>query len=246
MTATTSYSVGTVVAAEAAVEIRPKYVTNPAKPGVLYVHGAGSDATYCIVPTASQSTLTNKITREGYLGFSGDNGGAATWGNPTSITRLTTAKTHLQTTMGASSSGVVLVSGSMGGLNSLAWAAANPTLVSCIVSVIPVINVTDIVTNNRGGYAASINAAYSGGWSEATYGATHNPSTLAATGVFDNIPMLLFYGLTDTLCLPEHTEAFAATVGSNVELVPINDGHTFTTYDLVNHDQAVAFIKAHT
>lgn len=244
MAASTEYSVGTVVPAEGALVIRPKFKPLTPKQGVMFVHGAGSDSTYCISPLGVQSTLTNLIATEGYTGYSGDNGGPNTWGNVSAISRMTSGYGHLQA-QGTRAGKVALVSASMGGLVSLVWAAQNKSKVSCIVSVIPVMNVTDIKTNNRGGYGAAIDAAYSGGWSEATYGAVHNPRTLAAAGKFSGIPMLLFYGLTDTLCVPAETEAFAASVGSSVELVALPSGHDFTSYGLVDHPRIVEFLNEH-
>ncbi len=247
MSYSSTYALGTIGAApgESSVVIRPKYPPTTPKPGVMFVHGAGSDSTYCISPLASQAQLTRKVAAAGFHGFSHDNGGVATWGNDTAISRLTAGRTHLQSALPVKAGKVALVAASMGGLNALAWAGANPAQVSCIVAVIPVIDVTDIHANNRSGYAASINSAYAGGWSEATYGATHNPLTMARAGLYAGIPMLLFYGLTDTLCIPAKTEQFAALPGMNVTLAPIPTGHDFATYDAVDHDQAVAFLTQH-
>lgn len=247
MSYSTQYDKGLVsgTGTESSVRIYPKYRPATPRKGVMFVHGAGSDSTYCISPLGSQAQLTRKVAAAGFCGFAHDNGGVATWGNDTAISRLSAGKTYMQANMPVGSGKVALVSASMGGLNALAWAAANPTLVSCIVSVIPVIDVTDIHTNNRAGYAGSINSAYSGGWSEATYGATHNPLTMAAAGKYAGIPILFFYGATDTLCLPSKTEQFASTVGSNVTLVSIPTGHDFATYDAVNHDMIVSFLNQH-
>ena len=132
----------------------------------------------------------------------------------------------------------------MGGQVSLNWAAANRDKVSCLVSVIPVVDPNDIVVNNRSGYAGLVNAAYQGGWSQATYGSTYNPLTLAQAGRFAGLPMLLFYGTTDALCVPAQTQAFATAAGPSCTLVPVTGGHALSTYDAVNHAQIVAFIQA--
>jgi hypothetical protein len=56
--------------------------------------------------------------------------------------------------------------------------------------------------------------------------------------------MLIFYGATDTLCMPAETLAFAASVGASATTVSIATGHAEATYSSVNHDQAVAFLNA--
>lgn len=244
MTIFTQHSVGTVSSGENALIIKPKYPPVVAQRGVMFVHGAGSTATYCIDTYGRQSSLTGAIANAGFTCFSGDIGGTSTWGNSTAMARMTTAYNYLQTQPGVKPGKVALISGSMGGLTSLNWAAANPTLVSAVVSVIPVINPNDIVVNNRGGYAASINAAYGGAWSEATSGATNNPRTMATNSAkLQGIPMLFFYGTTDTLCMPAQVEGFAASAGMNVTLVPLATGHEEASYTAVDHPRVTAFLK---
>lgn len=247
MTAT-FYSVGTIAPSEAALLIRPTVQQAP-KHGVMYVHGAGSTATYCIDPYGRQSSLTHTVAAAGFVGFSGDHGGTSTWGNATAMSRLSAAYAYLQQQPGVTPGKVALISGSMGGLTSLNWAAQNPDKVSAIVTVIPVINPNDIVTQNRmlagQPYAPMVNAAYPGGWSEAAYGATYNPRTRATAGAFAGIPMLIFYGLTDPLCVPAETEAFAAACGQNVTLVPLPTGHEQATYSAVDHERVARFLLDH-
>lgn len=211
----------------------------------MFVHGAGSTGTYCLDKYGRQGQLTRTVIDSGLAGWAGDNGGVASWGNQFDMTTLDAAYVALQSRPGVAPGKAALISGSMGALVSLNWAARNPDRVACIVSVIPVINPTDIYVNNRGGYGPQIAAAH-GGWSEASRGAQWNPATMAPTGAYAGIPMLLFYGLTDTLCMPAQTEAFATTVGSNVTLVPLPTGHAEATYTAVDHAAVVSFIVAHT
>jgi dipeptidyl aminopeptidase/acylaminoacyl peptidase len=184
-----------------------------------------------------QSTVTNTIVDQGgHVGIAHDNGGPATWGNLTARDRMTKTYNYLQTRPNVKPGKVFLMFGSMGGLISLNWAAANPTKVAGIIGVIPVINPNDIQANNRWNYGPEIHAAYGGTYVESVQGSTSNPRTMANTTKYSGIPMLFFYGLTDDLCLPGETEAFATAAnsnGANVTLVGINDGHTFTTYDTV-------------
>lgn len=231
---------------EGHVEILPKFAPSVPKRGVMFVHGAGSDSLYCISPTGKQSTVTNSIVDAGHVGVAQDVGGPATWGNSTAVGAMTTVYNHLIARPGVKDDKVFLMFGSMGGITSLNWAAANPTKVAGIMGVIPVINPNDIKTNNRWNYGPEINAAYGGNYVEATYGANYNPRTMANTSKYAGIPMLFFYGLTDDLCLPGETEGFATAANSNgadVTLVAINDGHTFTTYDTVATSSNLALIQ---
>lgn len=244
MTTVSSYNVGLVTASEVGISLRPKFTPSPTKNGVMYCHAAGSDGSDIINPYAGQSILMQKIAALGYNCFSGQHGGPQTWGNQTALNAMTQSYNHIQTLSGTTPGKIALVGNSMGGLAALNWAKANIAKVSCIVGVIPVINVTDIKVNDRQGYGSIINAAYGGSWLEATYGASYNPATIAASGVYDDTPMLFFYGTTDTLCVPEAIQAFKTTVGDNVTLVPIVGGHEISTYNAVNHQTIVDFITA--
>lgn len=240
----TEYGVGTVQTGEAHTVFRPKNHFAPqSKVGVMYCHGAGGTAqealTYGGIAHILSTLGNDRVV------FAGDLGGL-TWGNDTAMARIATAKTYLQGSSGGAKTGkMALVGLSMGGCNALVWAAANPALVSCIVAVIPVINLTDMHSNNRGGTASIINDAYAGGWSQGTYGAAHNPLTLAQAGKFTGIPILLFYGTTDPLCVPEQAIAFGAAVGADVTLVPIAAGHDFQALGPGYAQQAVDFINTH-
>lgn len=234
---------GSGVAGEGTLRIAPKYPAPTPMYPVQYVHGAGSDATYCISPLGNQDTLTQMVAAAGFEANSGDNGGPDSWGNTTAIAGVNAHFNQGQAWTSAKTGKTALVSGSMGGLNSLNWAAANKAKVSCIVSVIPVLNTDDVFVNNRGGYKWTLNAAYPNGWTQATYGAAHNPFTMSAAGKFTGIPMLFFYGLTDTLCLPTWATQMAAHAGNNITLVPLNSGHDFDSYAAVDQPRIVDFLK---
>lgn len=241
----TGLSLGTVAAGELDLTIDPKYPPTPKQQGVMFIHGAGSNATYCISPLGNQDTLTRLIAVDGYSARSGDIGGPQTWGNPTAMSRITSMYNALQSSGKVATGKVALVSASMGGLSSMNWAAANPDKVSCIVSVIPVCNVTDIRNNNRDGYGSLIDAAYPGGWSEATYGENYNPYTYSQMGKLAGIPILFFYGEVDTLCLPEFPVAMAQHPGNNIQLVPLPYGHDYDSYAAVNQPQIVEFLNTY-
>ena len=68
---------------------------------------------------------------------------------------------------------------------------------------------------------------------------------MASAGKLNGIPMLIFYGLSDQLCMPAEALALKAKLGANVTLVPLQGGHVIETYDEVNHDMIVDFIETH-
>lgn len=229
-----------VVSGESGFKLRPKnYLAPNTRRGLLYAHGAGSDYREGLTYGAIKNILFDTAIDRLVVGsdFAGNG-----WGNNASMSRMTTAYDHA-VAQGAKSDKVAVMGLSMGGQNSLVWAAENPSKVSCIVLAIPVIDVTDIHTNNRGGSAASINSAYAGGWSQGVYGTAKNPLTLAQAGAFAQIPILLMYGTGDTLCLPSKAEEFAGIVGSNVQLSPFAGAHDFTVATDGMISSAIKFIK---
>jgi len=244
MTSWTSFGMNWLAAGEGGLLIRPRHQPTIPLMGVMFVHGAGSGATYCLDPYGRQCLLTKAIADAGFTCFSGDIGGPATWGDSTAMSRMNDAYNFLQCQPGVKSGKIALIFGSMGGLTSLNWAAAHPTLVGAVAGVIPVINLNDIVTYNRGGYGGVASAAYAGGYTEAAYGSTNNPRTMAIAGKYWAMPMLFFYGTTDSLCIPSETQAFAASVGPSITLVPLATGHEEASYSACDHPRVVAFLLA--
>lgn len=234
---------GVLFSGEQCIDISPKFPYAPVMAGVAYVHGAGSRADYCLSPLGKQGARTNVVSSV-FPGIAGDNGGVETWGNDVAVARLGGNLTRLAARSDVSGD-YALIGDSMGGLNSLVYAAQATVKPKAIVMVIPVINPEDIRANNRSGYAASINAAYGGFYNEATLGATKNPYTMRAASKLAGIPMLIFYGLTDTLCLPAWVEAFAAADPTNRTLVPLPSGHDFDSYNAVDHKRVRDFLKEH-
>jgi pimeloyl-ACP methyl ester carboxylesterase len=236
---------GILSGGESHIEITPKI--RPAAPqyGVIHLHGASGTAWTALTSLNDGKPHTPAhIARAGYNAIASDAGGPQTWGNQASIDGAERSYQRIQAIPGTKPGKVFLVGSSMGGLTALNWAAANPTKVAGIIMVIPVINVNDVKTNNRGGYASLVNAAHGGTYDEATMGSTKNPRTQAGLGKYAGIPILLFYGLTDAVCIPGEATGFAADVGSNVTLVPLNSGHDFISYTLVNNQTIIDFMAA--
>lgn len=241
MSGWTSYSVGTVNASEACLIYRPKFPPTAAKRGIVYCHGNAGTAAEPL--TAGGRDLIRGLVNAGHIVAATDLGGLSTWGNDTVISRITDLKNYLLGTLGTKPGGVVLAGQSMGGLAALDWAAANPTLVSCVVGLLPVVNLTDVHDNNRGGYQASIDAAYAGGYTEATYGATHNPTTMANAAKYAGMPLRIFYGDTDTIVLPSTVTAFATATGATA--TSLSGGHADATVAQLDVPTTVSFVEAH-
>lgn len=242
---TETYSDAVNPATEGVLELQPKFPSSQSRSGVMFVHGAGSGGTYCLEAYGRQGVLTNRIVSEGWNAVAGDNAGPQTWGNDSAIRRMDSNLVNLGGLPGTNLEKYALVSGSMGGLNSINYAARVAHKPAAIVTVIPVINIEDIRANNRSGYAAAINSAYPGGYQEARDGVNYNPYTMRAMEKIIGIPMLLIYGTSDTLCLPSFVEAFAAADPTNRVLSPVPYGHEEAAYAAVDHDEVIAFLKEH-
>jgi|GEM_PF-1502993 len=213
----------------------------PVRRAVLYVHGAegagpGGGIAWTTYP-GRWATL-NAIARRSTI-LSSDLGGNATWGNDTVKAAITSAWNYLKTVPGVATDRVSLICQSMGATGGIAWAADNPSLVDRIVLMIPALNLLDI--RNNSSYQADIDAAYGGAYSEAAYGATHNPLTIATAGKLAGIPIQLWYGDTDTLCKPEYALQFAAAAG-NCQLHRMGGGHASETVYNMDSEAIASFL----
>jgi len=228
------------------MELTPKVKPAEPKYGVLNLHGASGNAFTVIGWLGDGKAGTpNYVALNGNNAIAADAGGPQTWGNQDAIDGAQRSYNRLQSMPGTKPGKVFIIGASMGGLTALNWAAQNPEKVAAIAIVVPVINLADIKANNRGGYAGLVDAAYGGNYSESIKGATHNPATIADSGKFSDIPILIYYGLTDTVCVPAETESFAADVGSNVTLMPLPYGHDDNSYRAVSNQVIIDFFNAH-
>lgn len=147
--------------------------------------------------------------------LSGAPGGAAAWGNASSLTKVDNAWTAAQTELGVKSDKLLMWGESMGLTTALCYLMANPTKVAAIAGLLPCVNISDIQANNRGGLGASVDTAYAAAWaaSAATKDPFLNMTAIRNTGV----PMLLYYSTTDTVALPGFAQTFANTVNCRME-----------------------------
>lgn len=236
----TTTTLSSVVSGELCVEGTPTSVSATRTGTAVFVHGAGSNATYCLDNYGTQSLRTYRIGNI-VRTLSGDNGGTQTWGNAASVTALDSYVTKAKSNAGNGK--YALVGDSMGGLVALNYAAQATVKPSAIVLTIPVLNPEDIRANNRWSYASLVNAAYGGSYNEATMGSTRNPYTMRNDAKLKGIPMLIFYGATDDLCLPSFAQAFAAADPTNRTLVSLPSGHEEASYAATDKAQIVSFLE---
>lgn len=206
---------------------------NATVPGVVWCHGHTS-ATYPSTTVQTQGPDAGTIPyalAEKWPLISADLGGNV-WGNDTAIARVGLSKTYLQGTAAyqpqAKAGGVFLVGGSMGAAAALNWARQNLSSVKAIALLIPAVDVDDIHDNNRNGYAAEIETAYTNlaGWDAAV--STHNPVTYAAE--LTGIPIKVWYSSSDPICVPATASAFATASGATLRSLGAV-GHTSATVD---------------
>lgn len=216
--------------------------TDPRYP-LLLTHGAG--ATADLQGNYGNASVTYNSLSDGYgiWLLSTDTGGTQTWGNTAAMAAMDQAFAWLQNQSGVKRGKVAIAGGSMGGINALVWAAANPEKVSCISIYIPVINLTDIWANNRGGFRDIINGCYAGAYDPQTMESFKSPYAIADSGIYRNIPILINYGKTDGLCLPEYARGFADKVGPNVIAIERSGGHEWITEAAIDRQQEIAFIE---
>ncbi len=212
------------------------------KRGILYINGAEADNgayAWTTRPTSWPSFRT--MANLGYTTLSCELGGSKTWGNDTAISRITDAYNQLLTLKGVSNEPILIIGQSMGGLNSLVWARTNKSLIHRMALFVPVINLTNVHDNSS--YVTDIDAAYGGTYTEAAYGATHNPYTFAANGDLNGLVANLWYGTTDSLCLPQFATGIAGMVPS-MTLTPVSGGHAESTIAQIDMTDLATFLTS--
>lgn len=145
--------------------------------------------------------------------------GGDQYGNATAMEGITAAR-DAAAAIGANPK-VGLAGFSMGSLNALAWAGNNPTATKFVWATGPLVDLQAFDGVQQ------LEDAYAGGWSEATYGATSNPTTMANAGKYAGIPIRLAYSGNDPVIPPATATAFAAKVNTTAVNVG-NIGHDWT------------------
>ncbi|MFA1289983.1 alpha/beta fold hydrolase [Xanthomonas axonopodis pv. nakataecorchori] len=235
----TDFAKDRIAFGESDILLRPKHY-QPPRHGTVYCHGSeggGGGATAWMSIKTRWPAMT--ACSFGAPMLAGDIGGNSTWGNDTVVLRVHAAAGFVTGMAETLDDRVNLLAQSMGALGALAWARQNLAKVAKIILIIPVINLTDVRDNSS--YQAAIDAAYGGTYSESANGAAHNPLTMAAAGAFADIPMQIWYGLSDSLCKREFAEQFAAYCPL-AEMKPLDGGHTEEIQTLINPSEIRRFL----
>lgn len=200
--------------------------------GVVATFGVGSDALTYVAAAVAGNDLIQALTLAGRPIASFAHG--ALWGNSTAQGYIGNLRTYGQSNWGFASGKVDLLGLSAGAAATLNFAKANPTLVNSIALLLPAVDLQDIDTNNRGGYSASIQAAWGGAVPDAS-----NPADNYAS--FTGFPIEIWRSTDDPICTQAAVDAFATGVGATVHSLGAI-GHTASTLDV---QQVVDFFAAH-
>lgn len=235
------YRVGDYRAGESSTVTLPRdWRKDGTRAAVILARGYGDDLMTGYDPARGQ-LLLQALTDAGYGCFYGDLGGNS-WGSDTALAGLTSAVSYMQGAIGAKAGKVALVGFSMGGLNVMAWAAANKASVSCVALCCPVSDLNNIYANAS--YTASINSAYGGAYSDATYGAAHNPKLLAAAGAYSGLPVKAWYSSNDPIIPVSTVTANMTAIGATASSVNAGtQGHSWQV-QATRTSEIVAFIQA--
>lgn len=151
-------------------------------------------------------------------------GGAATFGNPTSVAAVGTDLTAVAAATGSSAEKVHLVGASMGAAVACEYAIANPTNIATMTLLIPLVDIVGLYESNTGGFRAQIGTAWG-----VTY-PTPLPADadiLAQAATLSGIPIRLYYAPDDPLIDPADVVAFTAAVGPSASATATQGGgHT--------------------
>lgn len=172
---------------------------------------------------ANQYANTIKAINDAGFAVINSQFGTNAFGNSTAQQRITSALAYMRTVHGAHATKVALVGFSMGAMNVLAWAGNNKAQVAYIHTWCPATD--QAYANSNSDFTGPLNAAY-GGWSEATYGATCNPKTMASAGKYNGIPIRLEYAGDDLVIPPSLVTVFEGAVTTATAVNVGQGGHS--------------------
>jgi hypothetical protein len=186
-------------------------LNEPTEPTIVYMHGHGSSAAAAITAGTDEGDMLRDIVRRLRRPMFVPYESSGAWGNTTSLSAFTSTLPNIEDHLGTNPDDLIIIGGSAGHARAVNWAKANPGKVRAIIGLGPVSDLTDMVTNNRGGHAASINAAYST-WNPGTHGANNNPVTIASSGALNGIDYKTWYCEDDAVCVQATVEALIAAI----------------------------------
>lgn len=218
MSLATRRGVGQYVAAEAHTAAHGRlYKPDATKRPVIYFTGGPGDDRDFLTATASGSQIAPVLADAGVPIISAAFGGADLWGNDTTQTRIGQAWTQIKTELGTKTDKFIGIGVSKGALALLNYTRNNPGNVAAILGIVPVVNLTNVYTDNAASQAA-IDAAYTNHATYLTALPTHDPALNTATHASQAIPMRLIYGSADVTVRPADVASFAAAVNAQVRV----------------------------
>jgi pimeloyl-ACP methyl ester carboxylesterase len=222
-----SYSVysrvNNIVTGEVDTLFVPGERRDAAKFGVVLLHGSSADYQFVDRTRTASRQIGPLLAMAGIPCVVGTMRGNA-HSNDNKMAAITAARTYMDTTLGLTGGKVGLLGVSMGGGDALRWAANNPTLVSCLVGIMPSTNILGIYENNTGGLRAAIGTAW-GVTDPTPLPAGANLAAQIPAIDTANIPNRLYYATDDTLIAPADVIAAAALTGGTATSVGTG-GHT--------------------
>jgi len=207
---------------------------------VLVGHAIGGTAAsigdaYTLFPPLVR--LFERIANAGMVVITPDGGGTEQWMNATAVGALHAAVGWSATTFGTTSAVGLGVSMGNGALFRLQDDHGD---LEAICGLIPLSDSDDVYDNDRGGNAASLDAAFAGDYT--TNGAAFNPLVLAP-GV--TVPWQAWYGSADTTVIASTVEALAAAHAATTDLHEVDGGgHGNTTFDGIDPDTLIDFLAS--
>lgn len=183
---------------------------------VLFSMGSGSNWNTCF-DLGLVTPIVRAILETG-AGVAVSPFGGDMFGNATAMEQMTDLADYVTGPKVNANPELGLAGFSMGGQNVFAWAGNNPARTAFVWGAAPLVDV--------GAYdgVPQLEAAYEGGWDEATYGAVSNPKTMATAGKYSGIPISIVYSSNDPVVAPSTATAFVSSVGASaINLGPL--GH---------------------
>lgn len=228
-----SYGVGQYQASEAHQFWAPRmYKPDGTKRCVIFCHGAGGS--YAVGPHEKL------FAAKGIPIMSTDLGGADTWGNDTSLSRITTAWTYAKSTFGAKTDRYGLWAGSMGTLTALLQILADSAHICVMGGALPIVDPEQVRAANAGGYQAAIQTALTGGV-DTTVADAKRPNQNNSSFVSAGVPVKLWISSSDTVGDSTLANSFVSAIGAqSASLGAV--GHSYLTMD---NDSAATWLASH-
>lgn len=210
-----------------------------ARPPVVYLHGINGGAVQPLTPTTpGELQVLRELSKLGFpiVAPTID----AFWGNATGEARVNAALAWARANMGATSAPAIIVGTSHGGGSALRYAAGNPTLVACVVVMVPALDFQALRVANTIGLRGSLDVAWG-----ATYPAAlpvgANPAERTAD--LAGMPIQMWTASDDPVS--ENAATFAAAPGMTVDARNVGAlGHSAAAVTAVDEAAAAVFVQA--